>query len=123
MDCLKNLTACMGCTKKHAKCSWKDVREEELRDGRSGQDTSSVDETNLGAEADLAEDAGEVDKVAQQSPPHDMVYDAVPARSAAAPAPVVGRDKTKILTPPAEVKIISIGQQQWLNKWLLSKGV
>lgn len=31
MDCLKNLTACMGCTKKHAKCSWKDVREEELR--------------------------------------------------------------------------------------------
>ena len=22
MDCLKNLTACLGCTKKHAKCSW-----------------------------------------------------------------------------------------------------
>ncbi|KMP07378.1 hypothetical protein CIRG_07059 [Coccidioides immitis RMSCC 2394] len=32
MDCLKNLTACMGCTKKHAKCSWKEVRLEELRD-------------------------------------------------------------------------------------------
>ncbi|KAH8731681.1 hypothetical protein GQ44DRAFT_755749 [Phaeosphaeriaceae sp. PMI808] len=31
MDCLKNLTACMGCTKKHAKCSWKEVREGELR--------------------------------------------------------------------------------------------
>ncbi|KAJ4373157.1 hypothetical protein N0V83_003448 [Neocucurbitaria cava] len=31
MDCLKNLTACMGCTKKHAKCSWKEVREAELR--------------------------------------------------------------------------------------------
>lgn len=31
MDCLKNLTACMGCTKKHAKCSWKEVRESELR--------------------------------------------------------------------------------------------
>ncbi|KAF2194773.1 hypothetical protein K469DRAFT_546509 [Zopfia rhizophila CBS 207.26] len=31
MDCLKNLTACMGCTKKHAKCSWKEVRETELR--------------------------------------------------------------------------------------------
>ncbi|KAL8831221.1 MAG: hypothetical protein Q9170_005392 [Blastenia crenularia] len=30
MDCLKNLTACMGCTKKHAKCSWKDVSEQEL---------------------------------------------------------------------------------------------
>ena len=32
MDCLKNLTACMGCTKKHAKCSWKEVTLEELRD-------------------------------------------------------------------------------------------
>ena len=31
MDCLKNLTACMGCTKKHAKCSWRDVKEDELR--------------------------------------------------------------------------------------------
>ena len=32
MDCLKNLTACMGCTRKHAKCSWKEVEEQELRD-------------------------------------------------------------------------------------------
>ncbi|EHY57230.1 hypothetical protein ABEF95_007343 [Exophiala dermatitidis] len=31
MDCLKNLTACMGCTRKHAKCSWKDVQEHELQ--------------------------------------------------------------------------------------------
>lgn len=34
MDCLKNLTACMGCTKKHAKCSWRDVKEEELQEAR-----------------------------------------------------------------------------------------
>lgn len=32
MDCSKNLTACMGCTRKHAKCSWKDVTEQELLD-------------------------------------------------------------------------------------------
>ncbi|KAG5298794.1 C6 finger domain-containing protein [Histoplasma capsulatum G186AR] len=32
MDCHKNLTACMGCTKKHAKCSWKEVKVEELRE-------------------------------------------------------------------------------------------
>ena len=32
MDCLKNLTACLGCTKKHAKCSWKEVSEQELLD-------------------------------------------------------------------------------------------
>ena len=31
MDCQKNLTACIGCTKKHAKCGWKDVVEEELK--------------------------------------------------------------------------------------------
>lgn len=30
MDCLKNLTACLGCTRKHAKCSWRDVRAFEL---------------------------------------------------------------------------------------------
>ena len=41
MDCLKNLTACMGCTKKHAKCSWKDVREEELRANQSATPTES----------------------------------------------------------------------------------
>ena len=32
MDCLKNMTACQGCTKKHSKCSWKDVKEQELID-------------------------------------------------------------------------------------------
>jgi hypothetical protein len=30
MDCVKNLTACQGCTKKHAKCSWRDVRQSEV---------------------------------------------------------------------------------------------
>ncbi|KAL2863764.1 Zn(II)2Cys6 transcription factor domain-containing protein [Aspergillus lucknowensis] len=48
MDCLKNLTACMGCTKKHAKCSWRDVKEEELReshrvDREPGEDTHPKD--------------------------------------------------------------------------------
>ncbi|CAG9983416.1 unnamed protein product [Clonostachys byssicola] len=28
--CLKHLTACQGCTKKHAKCSWKSATEEEI---------------------------------------------------------------------------------------------
>lgn len=42
MDCLKNLTACMGCTKKHAKCSWKDVREEELRSLRTEMQSASA---------------------------------------------------------------------------------
>lgn len=29
-DCTKHLTACQACTKKHAKCSWKDIKEGEL---------------------------------------------------------------------------------------------
>ncbi len=30
MDCVKNLTSCAGCTKKHARCHWRDVSREEL---------------------------------------------------------------------------------------------
>lgn len=30
MDCTKYLTACAGCTKKHAKCTWRDIAEEEV---------------------------------------------------------------------------------------------
>ena len=28
-ECTKHLTACSACTKKHAKCSWKDIKEGE----------------------------------------------------------------------------------------------
>jgi hypothetical protein len=56
MDCLKNLTACMGCTKKHAKCSWREVRESEVRgaftypvDVRAG---SSLHRDSEGEDAD-----------------------------------------------------------------------
>ncbi|KAI1005234.1 hypothetical protein K3495_g2984 [Podosphaera aphanis] len=34
-DCAKHLTACQACTKKHAKCSWKDVKQDELESGSS----------------------------------------------------------------------------------------
>ncbi|KAJ6001407.1 hypothetical protein N7522_006634 [Penicillium canescens] len=42
MDCLKNLTACVGCTKKHAKCSWRDVKEDEVAAMRASTTTASV---------------------------------------------------------------------------------
>jgi hypothetical protein len=29
-DCTKHLTACQACTKKHAKCSWRDIKDGEL---------------------------------------------------------------------------------------------
>jgi hypothetical protein len=59
MDCMKNLTACAGCTKKHAKCSWKEVRESELRGGpvahpsglgSASTGASEADETDNGFE-------------------------------------------------------------------------
>lgn len=31
VECVKHLTACSGCTKKHAKCSWKTVTDDEFR--------------------------------------------------------------------------------------------
>lgn len=30
MDCVKNLTSCSGCTRKHARCHWRDVSRDEL---------------------------------------------------------------------------------------------
>jgi hypothetical protein len=42
MDCLKNLTACVGCTKKHAKCSWRDVKEDEITAMRAGTSTATT---------------------------------------------------------------------------------
>lgn len=30
MDCTKYLTACNGCTKKHAKCTWRDITDDEI---------------------------------------------------------------------------------------------
>ncbi|KAF2769413.1 hypothetical protein EJ03DRAFT_272282, partial [Teratosphaeria nubilosa] len=32
MDCVKNLTSCAGCTKKHARCHWREVTRDELGD-------------------------------------------------------------------------------------------
>ena len=37
ISCIKNLTACQGCTKKHAKCSWKMLTPEEINLIRYGQ--------------------------------------------------------------------------------------
>ncbi|KZZ93899.1 C6 finger domain protein [Ascosphaera apis ARSEF 7405] len=39
--CEKHMTACRGCTKKHAKCSWKNVKPEELQDDRHSTQSST----------------------------------------------------------------------------------
>ncbi|KAI4190276.1 MAG: hypothetical protein L6R41_000889 [Letrouitia leprolyta] len=72
MDCLKNLTACMGCTKKHAKCSWKDVIEQELIDNplvlRSSKE--EVIDVGSGAERDRSRDPyRDLPTISHRNPP------------------------------------------------------
>jgi hypothetical protein len=64
MDCLKNLTACMGCTKKHAKCSWREVREGELQGGFAHPPPSS--NSNMHSETSDHESG---DRASTASPP------------------------------------------------------
>ncbi|KAL3422744.1 C6 finger domain-containing protein [Phlyctema vagabunda] len=46
-DCTKNLTACTACTKKHAKCSWVDITDDELASiqGSGGGNTAPAEAT------------------------------------------------------------------------------
>ncbi|KAK5110471.1 hypothetical protein LTR62_005822 [Meristemomyces frigidus] len=46
MDCVKNLTSCAGCTKKHARCHWRDVTHEELGDLDHLMDSTEPDFDN-----------------------------------------------------------------------------
>ena len=110
MDCLKNLTACMGCTKKHAKCSWKDVREEELRDGRLIQIPASPTNGHSGVDVDLTESAPEDLPSPHQTPVVDTaMYNE--DRRLSGSVQNHTEEGGAILTPPAEVKASPIGQQ------------
>jgi hypothetical protein len=111
MDCLKNLTACMGCTKKHAKCSWKDVREEELRDGRSAQITDSPNNGHSGIDVDLSENAVDDISSVHQTPIVESAAMHDEVRRTAPPIQVHAEERVEIPTPPAEVKASPIGQQ------------
>ncbi|TEA19888.1 hypothetical protein C8034_v009834 [Colletotrichum sidae] len=44
--CIKHLTACQGCTKKHAKCGWKTITEEEIA-WLNREASSSADEAHV----------------------------------------------------------------------------
>lgn len=50
-DCTKHLTACSACTKKHAKCSWKDIKEGELDGASSGRVHSHTQESGYATSA------------------------------------------------------------------------
>ncbi|KAI9795508.1 MAG: hypothetical protein M1833_006978 [Piccolia ochrophora] len=56
MECRKNLTACMGCTRKHARCAWTKVTEDELNRSRSVSLDGKVKETKEGQPVEDADD-------------------------------------------------------------------
>jgi hypothetical protein len=98
MDCLKNLTACMGCTKKHAKCSWKDVREEELRSNRSTVRTASYSPEHGGGPSDRA-DLNTPN--ASASSHHSPVSAVQPTAHELPPPTSTGRRGLDLLPPPS----------------------
>jgi hypothetical protein len=49
-QCIKHLTACAGCTKKHAKCSWRTVTDPEIAWLRREEDTEPLGAAPAGAE-------------------------------------------------------------------------
>ena len=74
MDCLKNLTACMGCTKKHAKCSWREVKAEELQnwDSSSNNNGSTIPAAPMGYGAASATDPTSDRRHSVQSDRHSL---------------------------------------------------
>ncbi|KAF1830429.1 hypothetical protein BDW02DRAFT_100879 [Decorospora gaudefroyi] len=70
MDCLKNLTACMGCTKKHAKCSWREVREPELRGGFTYAASSTSNGQSETSDHESGDRTSTASPAAMLSPPH-----------------------------------------------------
>ncbi len=100
MDCLKNLTACMGCTKKHAKCSWKDVREEELRTGRSTMRTASPSSDHGDAPSDNVEVANPDASASSHRSPISTVQQAVQEHP---PPSTTSRRELDLLPPPSSL--------------------
>ena len=111
MDCLKNLTACMGCTKKHAKCSWKDVKNEEIEEAEKldaerqpEPQPQSLPSSPVGAPATVAE----VTRAVEDGRPPDAAGAIATAPEATSPtvAPVTVTSPEsrppKAVTPPIQ---------------------
>ncbi|KAI8932833.1 hypothetical protein NX059_010316 [Plenodomus lindquistii] len=81
MDCLKNLTACMGCTKKHAKCSWKEVSEGELRGGFIYPHSTTSTGQSETSEHESGDRASTASPAAMLSPPRHTIAPTYPSPS------------------------------------------
>lgn len=92
MDCLKNLTACQGCTKKHAKCSWKEVKEEELRQypipSQQTDDSAQPQDTRNGGSRETQRNEKRSAQTAPKSPPNNNISNDSRRAESAPSAPV-----------------------------------
>ena len=89
----------MGCTKKHAKCSWKDVREEELRTNRPNTRTESYSPEHGGGANDQAELATPDASASSHHSPTSLVQP-VPLEP---PLSTSSRRELDLLPPPSSL--------------------
>lgn len=92
MDCLKNLTACVGCTKKHAKCSWRDVKEDEIVAMRAGSATTATTTTA---------------KIIQEHPENDRSANLTPPQFGLGPLPPISAERERPRETPLEPEVHS----------------
>ncbi|KAL1873057.1 hypothetical protein VTK73DRAFT_1194 [Phialemonium thermophilum] len=115
-SCIKHLTACQGCTKKHAKCSWKGVTEEEMSRLTSEMPAHAVLPPNVGLGAASGGDESEPTNTVikreplppSQLPPPPSSAATVPVKQGTREQPVEGLPQ--VSRPPAPN--LSIPSQQ-----------
>ncbi|EHK22605.1 uncharacterized protein TRIVIDRAFT_71258 [Trichoderma virens Gv29-8] len=69
LQCVKHLTACRGCTKKHARCNWRNVTDEEAADVREELAVIYKEAKNAAAAAKASRSAKAAGKAPASAPP------------------------------------------------------
>ncbi|KAK5154978.1 hypothetical protein LTR04_005893 [Oleoguttula sp. CCFEE 6159] len=90
MDCLKNLTACAGCTKKHARCAWRDVCDAEVELLREG-----VEEVGQGPGIAMGLGSGEAERLMRMDVDGLAGARELARRASTTPAPLVVGDTAR----------------------------
>ena len=106
MDCLKNLSSCAGCTKKHARCHWKDVRREEAQalegfdevDKGEGYIEFNDAGTTFGDPVDARRPSEDDEMTGTNDQRHDLSIDNVPITL----PPLSRKEPERHLQPPIE---------------------
>ncbi|KAF2860195.1 hypothetical protein K470DRAFT_258161 [Piedraia hortae CBS 480.64] len=104
MDCVKNLTSCAGCTKKHARCHWKDVQQDELGeiDGIVRQTANGASDGASEVDSDEGNPLEDLEALAERVKQESSQVATNAAASVPEPAklPIAG-DQVKRKSPPS----------------------